>query len=49
MEIKRIFWLEDQSEDFSAYRSVFFRSGYIVDVVPSVSDAVEKLRQEKAN
>ncbi len=47
MEIKKIFWLEDQFEDFSAYRSALFRDGYIVDFVASVSEAVRKIRENK--
>ena len=45
MEIKQILWLEDQYEDFSAYRSAIFRSGYLVDYVKSVSEAEKKIRE----
>ncbi|MCK5057493.1 MAG: hypothetical protein KAT34_12595 [Candidatus Aminicenantes bacterium] len=47
MEIKKILWLEDQYEDFSAYRSALFRSGYLIDFVKSVSEAEEKIREKK--
>ncbi len=47
MEIEKILWLEDQYEDFSAYRGALFRSGYIVEFVPSVSEAIEKIRESK--
>lgn len=46
MEIKKILWLEDEGENFSAYRSTLFRAGYLVDVVESISDAIKKLREE---
>jgi hypothetical protein len=46
MSIKKILWLEDQYEDFSAFRGALFRAGFMVDPVESVSEAEEKLRQE---
>ena len=46
MEEDKILWLEDQHEDFDAYKSALFRSGYLVDSVRSVSEAEKKLRQE---
>jgi hypothetical protein len=42
----KILWLEDQHEDFDAYKSALFRSGYLVDEVKSVSEAEKKLREE---
>lgn len=45
MDFKRILWLEDQSEDFTAYRSALYRSGRVTDRVRSVSEAVKKLRE----
>ena len=45
MPIKKILWLEDQYEDFSAYRSTLFRAGYLVDFTPSVSEAAKKIRE----
>ncbi len=44
MGTKKILWLEDQYEDFSAYRSALFRTGYMVEPVKSVSDAEDKLK-----
>ncbi len=46
MEIKKVLWLEDQYEDFGAYKSFLFRAGYVVDTIPSVSEAVKKLREQ---
>jgi CheY-like chemotaxis protein len=46
MKVKKVFWLEDQFKDFSAYKSSLFRAGYVVDTVSSVSEAVEKLRKQ---
>ena len=46
MDIPKILWLEDQHEDFDAYKSALFRSGYLVDYVKSVSEAEKKLREE---
>lgn len=46
MKIKKVLWLEDQYEDFSAYRSALFRAGYLVDTAESVSEAIKKLREE---
>lgn len=46
MEIKRVLWLEDQYEDFSAYLNMLSRVGYLVDTVRSVSEAEQKLREE---
>ena len=46
MKVKKVFWLEDQFKDFSAYKSTLFRAGYAVDTVGSVSEAVEKLRND---
>jgi hypothetical protein len=43
MDFKRILWLEDQYEDFAAYRSALYRSGLVTDRVRSVSEAVKKL------
>ena len=45
MDFKRILWLEDQCEDFTAYRSALYRSGRVTDRVRSVSEAVKKLRE----
>jgi len=45
MDFKRILWLEDQYEDFIAYRSALYRSGRVTDRVISVSEAVKKLRE----
>ena len=45
MEIKRILWLEDQNEDFSAFRSTLFRNGYIVEFIKSVSEAEKKISE----
>jgi len=45
MEIKKVLWLEDQYEDFSAFRSALYRASYPVDNVPSVSEAEKKLRE----
>lgn len=47
MNIKKILWLEDQYEDFAAYRCALFSAGYMVDPVESVSEAEEKIRQER--
>lgn len=47
MEINKILWLEDQYEDFSAYRSELFMMDYVVDFVGSVSETIEKLKKEK--
>jgi CheY-like chemotaxis protein len=49
MNLKKILWLEDESENFSAFRSALFRAGYLVDTVKSVSDAVKKLKKAKEN
>lgn len=46
MEILKILWLEDQYEDFDAYRSALFRADYLVDNVKSVSEAEKKLRED---
>jgi hypothetical protein len=46
MKVKKVFWLEDQFKDFSAYKSTLFRAGYVVDTVRSVSEAVKKLRKQ---
>jgi hypothetical protein len=46
MDIPKILWLEDQHEDFDAYKSALFRSGFLVDYVKSVSEAEKKLREE---
>jgi hypothetical protein len=46
MKIKKILWLEDQYEAFSAYRSALFRSGYLVDFVKSVSEAEKKIKEK---
>ncbi len=47
MEIKKILWLEDQYDDYSAYRSALFRAGYMVEFVRSVSDVMEKIKENK--
>lgn len=47
MEMKKVLWLEDQYEDFSAFRSRLFIADYWVDCVRSASEAVEKLRNEQ--
>ena len=47
MKNKKILWLEDQYEDFSVYKSPLFRAGYVIDFVNSVSNAVQKIREEK--
>lgn len=46
METKIILWLEDQFEDFAPYRSALYRAGYLVEFVPSVSGAIQKLRED---
>jgi hypothetical protein len=46
MDIPKILWLEDQHEDFDAYKSALFRSGYLVDYVKSVSETEKKLQEE---
>jgi len=45
MDIKRILWLEDQYEDFTAFRSALYRGGRVTDRVKSVSEAIEKLEK----
>jgi len=45
MDFKRILWLEDQYEDFTAFRSAIYRSGRVTDRVKSVSEAIEKLEE----
>ncbi len=47
MELTRVLWLEDQYEDFGAYRSRLFMDDYWVDCVKSVSEAIQKLREEQ--
>lgn len=47
MNFKRILWMEDQGEDFTAYRSALYRSGRMTDKVRSVSEAVKKLRESE--
>ena len=46
MEIKKVLWLEDQDDKFASFRGALFREGVIVDIVQSVSAAVEKLNEE---
>jgi hypothetical protein len=46
MDFKKILWLEDQYEDFVAYRSALYRSGRITDRVRSVSETVKNLRED---
>lgn len=45
MIINKILWLEDQYEDFRAYRSLLYRAGYLIDTVESVSEAEKKLEK----
>lgn len=47
MEIKKVLWLEDQDNKFASFRGALFREGYIVDIVQSVSAAVQKLGKEE--
>jgi CheY-like chemotaxis protein len=47
MAIEKVLWLEDQHEDFEAYKSALFRAGYVVHNVRSVSEVVEELRENK--
>ncbi len=47
MEIKKVLWLEDQRDDLNAYISGIIRAGYKVDPVRSVTEVVNKLRQEE--
>lgn len=47
MEIKIVLWLEDQFDDLSAFRSVLYRAGYMVEFVKSVSEAIEKIKENK--
>lgn len=47
MKIDKVLWLEDQQSDFKLNTGALFRAGYIVDIVESVSEALEKLRREK--
>jgi CheY-like chemotaxis protein len=46
IKLKKILWLEDQLEDLEMYRSKLFRKGYVVDMVRSVSEALDKLSKE---
>lgn len=46
MDFKRILWLEDQDNDFPAYRSALYRSGRLAEIVNSVSDAVKELKED---
>ncbi len=48
-EIKKVLWLEDQSENFYAYQSTLFRAGILLDTVKSVSDAEKKIKEENEN
>jgi hypothetical protein len=45
MDFKRILWLEDQYEDFTAFRSALYRSGRVTERVKSVSEAIKKLEE----
>ncbi|MCP5107184.1 MAG: response regulator transcription factor, partial [bacterium] len=47
MAIEKVLWLEDQHDDFDAYKSALFRAGYVVHNVPSVSEVIEELRGNK--
>lgn len=47
MKMKKVLWLEDQYEDFSAYRSGLYMADYWTDCIKSVSEMVCKLREEK--
>ena len=44
--MKKILWLEDQFEDLISYSSSLGRIGFLVDIVPSISETVEKLKEE---
>jgi len=46
IKVKKVFWLEDQFKNFSAYKSKLFMGGYVVDTVSSVSEAIKKLRKQ---
>ncbi len=45
MDFKRILWLEDQYEDFTAFQSALYRGGRVTDRVKSVSEAIKKLEE----
>ena len=47
MDNRRILWLEDQAEGLKAYRSTLFRTGLLVDNVKSISETLEKLRENE--
>jgi len=47
IEMKKVLWLEDQFEDLIDYASRLSRIDYLVDPVKSVSEALEKLKNEK--
>jgi hypothetical protein len=49
MGMKKILWLEDQTENFNAYQSTIFRSGILLDAVQSISDAEKKIREQNDN
>jgi hypothetical protein len=44
MDFKKILWLEDQYEYFITYKSSLFRTGRVVDRAKSITEAIEKLR-----
>lgn len=46
-ELKKVLWLEDQSDNFNAYQSALFRSRILLDTVTSVSEAEKKIKEEK--
>lgn len=48
-ELKKVLWLEDQSENFNAYQSALFRAGILLDTVTSVSDTEKKIKEGKDN
>lgn len=47
MELKNVLWLEDQFDDFGAYLGRLFMAGYWVDCVKSVSEAIQRLRENE--
>jgi len=45
--MKKILWMDDQFEDLFDYAARLFRTGYLLVPVKSVSEALEKLEEEK--
>jgi hypothetical protein len=45
INLKKVLWMEDQLGDLESYRSKLFRKGYLIDMVKSISEAVDKLRE----